>query len=103
MEYFNSDETLGYFCRYSSYRILLGPDGKLFKHIHLLFFTEENIKRIFNSEHILIDYTLVFPKDYYRALIIMYYDPLLEKMIPGIFAPINNKKLIGYTHTFLLI
>ena len=75
LEYCNSDETLGYFCRDSSYRLLIGPDGKLFKHTHLIFFTEENIKRLINSEHILIDYTFVFQKDYYQILIIMYYIP----------------------------
>ena len=55
LEYCNSDETLGYFYRDSSYRLLIGTDGKLFKHTHLIFFTEENIKRLINSEHILID------------------------------------------------
>lgn len=33
----------------------------------------------------------------------MYYESILEKMIPGIFAPINNKKLIGYTQIFIYI
>ena len=35
LEYCNSGEILGYFCRDSNNRIiLLGPDGKLFKHTY---------------------------------------------------------------------
>ena len=33
----------------------------------------------------------------------MYYEPILEKMIPGIFVPLNNKKIIGYTQIFIYI
>ena len=33
----------------------------------------------------------------------MYYDQILNKMIPGIFAPINNKTLNGYNEIFSYI
>ena len=72
-------------------------------HSHIIFFSEENIKRLINSEHILLDCTYVYPINYYQTLIIMYYDNILNKMIPGIFPIINNKYLIGYSLIFSYI
>ena len=33
----------------------------------------------------------------------MYFDPILGKMVPGIFAPLNNKSSVGYNQVFAYI
>ena len=38
-----------------------------------------------------------------QTIIIMYYDILIEKMIPGIFIVINNKTFEGYVDCFTYI
>ena len=44
-----------------------------------------------------------YPKNFYQTIIIMFYDPICFKMIPGIFIAINNKTLEGYTECFKYI
>ena len=58
------------------------------------------MKRLINSENILIDCTFSYPKDFYETLIIMFYDNLYNKMIPGVFVTVNNKKQEGYKAIF---
>ena len=57
----------------------------------MIFFTDDNIKRIIASENLLIDATFIYPKSFYQTLIIMFYDPIYLKMFPGIFIAMNNK------------
>ena len=95
--YSNYIEDLGYFCRSISKSILYDSKNKIIEHNHIIFFTELSIKRLIISENLLIDGTFTYPKGYYQTIIIMFYDPLLFKMIPGIFIGINNKTLQGYT------
>ena len=38
-----------------------------------------------------------------QTIIIMYYDILIEKMIPGIFIVINNKTFEGYVLLIVLL
>ena len=52
------------------------------------------------SEFILIDGTFVFPDNYKQTLIIMYYDNIINKMIPSIFIVTNNKICEGYILIF---
>ena len=82
---------------------IINRDNKLFTHCHIVFFTEENIKRIINAEHLLIDDTFVYPTNFYETIIIMFYDNLCNKMLPRIFISINNKTYEGYCEIFLSI
>ena len=52
------------------------------------------------SEYILIDGSFVFPDNYKQTLIIMYYDNIINKMIPSIFIVTNNKICEGYLLIF---
>ena len=65
-EYCNSVDKIGLFCRDICQKIIITPDKKAFNHSHIIFFSEENIKRLINSEHILIDCTYVYPKNYHK-------------------------------------
>ena len=49
------------------------------------FFTDFDIKRLASSEHLLIDGTFIYPLGFMQTVIIMYFDVIIEKMIPGIF------------------
>jgi hypothetical protein len=57
----------------------------------MIFFSDFDIKRLINSEHLLVDRTFIFPIGFMQAIIIMYYDVIIEKMIPRIFIVANNK------------
>ena len=83
--------------------MIFTPEKNLIVHSHAIFFTEEAIKRIIISEHLLIDATFTYPNTFYETIIIMFYDPLILKMLPGIFISINNKSLNGYTECFKYI
>ena len=102
-EYSKNVEDLGYFCRNISKCLLLDNNGNIIEHSHIIFFTEIMIKRIIISENLLIDGTFTYPKSFYQTIIIMFYDPICFKMIPGIFIAINNKTLEGYNQCFKYI
>ena len=102
-EYSKNVEDLGYFCRNISKCLLLDNNGEIIEHSHIIFFTEIMIKRIIISENLLIDGTFTYPKSFYQTIIIMFYDPICFKMIPGIFIAINNKTLEGYNQCFKYI
>ena len=104
-EYCNYIEGLGYFYRSVSRESLSLLDEKkqIIDHSHLIFFTELSIKRLKISENLLIDGTFTYPKGYYQIIIIMFYDIIIFKMIPGIFISINNKTKQGYTKIFRFI
>ena len=93
----NNDE---YFCRYISLKMLISKDKKLIEHKSIIFFTDFDIKRFASSEHILIDGTFIYPIEYMQTIIFMYYDIIIEKMIPGIFIVTNNKTEEGYFDSF---
>ena len=69
----------------------------------MIFFSDFDIKRLIKSEHLLIDGTFVKPIGFLQAIIIMYYDIIIDKMIPGIYIIINNKTYEGYYDSFLFI
>ena len=69
----------------------------------MIFFTDDNIKRIIASEYLLIDATFIYPKSFYQTLIIMFYDPIYFKMFPGIYIAMNNKYYEGYLEAFKYI
>ena len=69
----------------------------------MIFFSDFDIKRLINSEHLLLDGTFIFPIGYMQTIIIMYYDIIIEKMIPGIFIVSNNKTHEGYLDSFFYI
>ena len=82
---------------------LVTKEKKTIDHKAILFFTDFDIKRFIISEHILLDGTFIFPEGFMQTIIIMYYDILIEKMIPGIFIVINNKTFEGYIDCFTYI
>ena len=102
-EYSNFINDLGYFCRNCSIITLCNNENKLFNHKQMIFFTDDNIKRIIASENLLIDATFTYPKSFYQTLIIMFYDPIYLKMFPGIFVVMNNKYYEGYLEVFKYI
>ena len=102
-DYCNYIEGLGYFCRSVSRESLLDEKKQIIDHSHLIFFTELSIKRLIISENLLIDGTFTYPKGYYQTIIIMFYDPIIFKMIPGIFIAVNNKTKPGYIKIFSFI
>ena len=103
-EYCNKNEKIGIFCRDIQIKTIFDSNSnKLFTHKHIIFFLEESIKRIIASEHLLIDATFVFPKTYSETIIIMYFDNLINKMIPGIYIVSNNKNYKGYLTIFIYI
>ena len=55
--YCNYIENIGFFCRNCTKISLFNKQKKLFNHEHIIFFTDDNIKRIIASEHLLIDST----------------------------------------------
>ena len=89
------------FCRAITIKQLITKDKKTIDHKSLLFFSDFDIKRLINSEHILLDGTFIYPIDYMQTIIFMYYDIITEKMIPGIFLIINNKTFEGYVDSFM--
>ena len=56
--------------------------------------------RFLDPEHILIDGTFSYPKQYQQTIVIMYLDVIILKMIPGIFIITNNKTYEGYICIF---
>ena len=58
------------------------------------------MKRLIATQHLLLDCTFPYPLGFYQTLIIIYYDPLEYKMIPGILAIINNKATVRYEEIF---
>ena len=72
------------FAEYCSIITLSNNENKLFNHKQMIFFTDDNIKRIIASENLLIEATFIYPKLFYQTLIIMFYDPIYFKMFPGI-------------------
>ena len=101
--YSNYIEDLRYFCRSISKSFLYDSKNKIIEPNHIIFFTELSIKRLIISKNLLIDGTFTYPKGYYQTIIIMFYDPLLFKIIPGIFIGFNNKTFQGYTLIFRFI
>ena len=69
----------------------------------MIFFSDFDIKRLINSEHLLVDRTFIFPIGFMQAIIIMYYDVIIEKMILGIFIVAINKTQEGYLDSFFYI
>ena len=54
-----------------------------------------------HSSHYYIDGTFITTKDYYQLIVVMYYDIISLKKIPGAYILINNKYQSGYTKTLL--
>lgn len=50
----------------------------------MIFFSDFHFKRMFSSQHILIDSTFIFPPEFVQTMIIMNYDSIVYKFIPGI-------------------
>ena len=91
------------FCRTIIIKQLISKQLKLIEHKAIIFFTDFDIKRLIVSEHLLIDGTFVYPHNYSQTIIIMYYDIIIQKMIPGIFIVINYKTEEGYIDCFMYI
>ena len=91
------------FCRTIIIKQLISKELKMIEHKAIIFFSDFDIKRLLVSEHLLIDGTFVYPHNYSQTIIIMYYDIIILKMIPGIFIVINNKTEEGYIDCFMYI
>ena len=102
-EYSNKLDNEENFCRNIVIKQLISKDKKIIHHKAIIFFSDFDIKRLIVSEHLLIDGTFVFPYTYMQTIIIMYYDIITSKMIPGIFIITNNKTEEGYRDSFLYI
>ena len=88
------------FCRYVTIKQLVSKDNKMITHKAIIFFSDFDINRLSYSKHLLIDGTFIFPKGFIQTIIIMYYDEIIDKMIPGVFMVINNKTEAGYLDLF---
>ena len=66
----------------------------------MMFFSDFDIKRLAFSKHLLIDGTFIYPTGFLQTIVIMYYDEIIDKMIPGIYITINNKTEERYLDTF---
>lgn len=99
-EYSNSISSMGILCQSYQVKNIINEKKEILEHKHMIFFSEFDFKRVFSSEHILIDATYIFPVGFKQTIIIMYYDIILYKFIPGIYIIINNKTTIGYKEVF---
>ena len=59
--------------------------NEILEHRHFIFYSEFVFKGLHSSEHILINCTYAFPPGFSQTLIIMYYDIIVNKFIPGIY------------------
>ena len=91
------------FCRYITVKQLISRDYKKIEHKAIIFFSDFDIKRLIASEHLLIDGTFIYPEGFMQTVIIMFYDVIIEKMIPGIFIILNNKTEEGYIDCFIYL
>ena len=80
-----------YFCRYVAIKQIITYDKKVLIRKTIIFFSDFYIKRLASSKHLLIDTTFIFPKNFMQTIIIMYFDEIIEIIIPGIYVAINNK------------
>ena len=94
--YANSFEDIGPIARSYEVKIITNENNERLEHKHIIFFIDYHFKRIFSSKHILIDCTFIFPLGYIQTMIIMYYDKILYRFIPGIFVLIITKPLNIY-------
>ena len=79
---------------------MLTNNNKKLEHKQMIFFSDYDIKHFIALENILLDGTFSYPKGYEQAIIIMYMDVIILKMIPGIFIISNNKAYQGYKTIF---
>ena len=91
------------FYRYITVKQLISRDYKKIEHKAIIFFSDFDIKRLIASEHLLIDGTFIYPEGFMQTVIIMFYDVIIEKMIPGIFIILNNKTEEGYIDCFIYL
>ena len=91
---------LGEFARGYEETYLYNQNNEKFEHKHIYFYSNFDFKRLYASEHIAIDGTYVFPTGFCQTLIMLYYDPIIYKFIPGIYILINNKTEAGYENVF---
>ena len=67
---------------------------------YIIWFNNENLKRIRKSHHLYIDVKFHHPPDYKQILIIMYKDIITNLKIPAFFILMNVKKEIYYNILF---
>ena len=91
------------FCRYITIKLIICKNNRCIDYKAMIFFSDFDIKRLVNSEHILIDGTFIYPEGYLQTIVIMNYDYIIDKMIPGIFIIINNKTEEGYIDCLIYI
>ena len=91
------------FCRSVTIKQLIGKDKKIINQKAIIFFSDFDIKKLSFSKHLLLDGTFIFPSGFSQTIIIMYYDEILDKMLPGIYIAINNKTEEGYKDVFRYI
>ena len=80
--------------------MIISNDKKIIEHKPIIFFTDFDIKRLASSEHLLIYGIFIYPIGFMQTVIIIYFDVIIEKMIPGIFIVLNNKTEEGYYDCF---
>ena len=82
---------------------IISKDYKKLEHKIIIFFSDFDIKLLIISKHLLIDGTFIYPEGFMQTVIIMFYDVIIEKMIPGFFIIINNKTEEGYIDCFIYL
>lgn len=85
-----------FFCREISEKQLITNHHKIIKDKSIILFSDCDIKRLSYNKHLLVDGTFIYPSGYKQTVIIMYFDEILNKMIPGVFILLNNKYKEGY-------
>ena len=71
-----------------------------FEHEHVIYISDYFIKKLNKASHFYIDGTFIYPPEFKQLIVILYYDDVINKRMPGLFALINNKKENYYLYLF---
>ena len=103
---FDNQLTLGkqQFLRDYSMTMIYNRNNKsMFPHEHTIYISDYFIKKLYSSSHWYIDGTFIYPNSFRQLIVILYYDYILQKKFPVLFALINIKKENGYLYLFIKI
>ena len=99
---FDNDKTLdgNIFMKNQVYKILYDDkNDKNIKHMYINYISDFFINILRNINHIYVDGTFICPNNFAQMLIVLGYDPIVEKKYPLSFILINNKNQLGYECT----
>ena len=96
---FKSNKTIDgqIYMREFKHTYLYNNDGnKIINHEHIIYISPFQIKKILTAPHLYFDCTFIYPKDFIRLLIVLYFDNDIKKRAPGCYILLNNKSEKGY-------